>query len=106
MAADNTDGQCRGSEHTAQCFQKIAVRQLGNMAAIGMRHEITMSEMQHNEAAQAMLQSNNNQLFVSKHSATSSEHDKVKTLRINAASTASCQPAQAAHFTNMTQQLF
>ena len=90
MAADNTDGQCRGSEYTAQCFQKIAVRQLGNMAAIGMRHEITMSEMQHNEAAQAMLQSNNNQLFVSKHSATSSEHDEVKTLRINAASTAPC----------------
>ena len=54
MAADNTDGQCKGSEYTAQCFQKIAVRQLGNMAAIGMRHEITMSEMQHNEAAQAM----------------------------------------------------
>jgi len=100
MAADNTDGQCKGSEYTAQCFQKIAVRQLGNMAAIGMRHEITMSEMQHNEAAQAMLQSNNNQLFVSKHSATSSEHDKVKTLRINAAST---QPAFSANRRHILQ---
>ena len=55
MAADNTDGQCKGSEYTAQCFQKITVKQLGNMAAMGMRHEIIMSEMQHNEAAQVML---------------------------------------------------
>ena len=99
-------GSARAVSTQLSALKKNAVRQLGNMAAIGMRHETTMSEMQHNEAAQAMLQSNNNQLFVSKHSATSSEHDKVKTLRINAASTASCQPAQAAYFTNMTQQLF